>query len=150
MSDKQLFEPEKLSIVDFKFIQNQVSTSEDFITEHVQGYQLENSLELAFNLGEKLVKADFTLEVKTDSKGANLQESAGVFHLLFIYKVDNLEELVEPEQNNMLRFHPSLGNAISSITYSTSRGILMTRLQGTALQNFILPVINPNKLIYNK
>ena len=150
MSDKQLFEPEKLSIVEFKFIQNQVSTSEDFITEHIQGYQLENSLELAFNLGEKLVKADFTLEVKTDSKGANSQESAGVFHLLFIYKVDNLEELVEPEQNNMLRFHPSLGNAISSITYSTSRGILMTRLQGTALLNFILPVINPNKLIYNK
>ena len=63
MSDKQLFEPEKLSIVEFKFIQNQVSTSEDFITEHIQGYQLENSLELAFNLGEKLVKAAGLLPV---------------------------------------------------------------------------------------
>jgi hypothetical protein len=43
--------------------------------------------------------------------------------------------------------HPSLGNALASITYSTSRGILMTRFQGTALSDFILPVINPNNLL---
>lgn len=150
MSDNQLFDPEKLSIIEFKFIKGQVDTPEDFIIDKVDGYQLKNTLQLAFNLEEKLVKADFTVEIKTESKGENPKESTGSFHLLFIYRVENLEELAKPNKNNLLDLHPALGNALSSITYSTSRGILLTRLQGTALQNFVLPIINPNKLLHNK
>ena len=41
----------------------------------------------------------------------------------------------------------NLGNALASISYATSRGILMTRFQGTALEDFILPVIDPNDLL---
>jgi len=150
MLDNQLFDPEKLSIIEFKFIKGQVDTPEDFIFDKVDGHQLENTLELAFNLKEKLVKADFSVEIKTESKGANSKEATGSFHLVFIYHVDNLEELAKPDKNNAIDLHPALGNALSSITYSTSRGILLTRMQGTALQNFLLPVINPNKLLRNK
>lgn len=150
MSDNQLFDPEKLSIIEFKFIKGQVDTPEDFIIDKVDGHQLENTLKLAFNLEEKLVKADFLVEIKTESKGANSNEATGNFHLVFIYRVDNLEELAKPDKNNLIDLHPALGTALSSITYSTSRGILLTRMQGTALQNFVLPVINSNKLLHNK
>lgn len=150
MSDNQLFDPEKLSIIEFKFIKGQVDTPEDFIIDKVDGHQLENTLKLAFNLEEKLVKADFLVEIKTESKGANSNEAIGNFHLVFIYRVDNLEELAKPDKNNLIDLHPALGTALSSITYSTSRGILLTRMQGTALQNFVLPVINSNKLLHNK
>lgn len=150
MSDNQLFDPEKLSIIEFKFIKEQVDTPEDFINDKVDGHKLENSLQLAFNLEEKLVKADFTVEIKTESKGLSLKETTGSFHLVFIYRVENLEELAKPDKNNLLDLNPTFGNALSSITYSTSRGILLTRLQGTALENFILPIINPNKLLNNK
>ena len=150
MSDNQLFDPEKLSIIEFKFIKGQVDTPEDFVIDKVDGHQLENTLQLAFNLEEKLVKADFTVEIKTESNGENSKEASGSFHLVFIYRVGNLEELARPGKNNLLDLHPTLGNALSSITYSTSRGILLTRLQGTALQNFMLPIINPNKLLHNK
>lgn len=150
MSDNQLFDPEKLSIIEFKFIKGQVDTPEDFIIDKVDGHELENTLKLAFNIEEKLVKADFSVEINTESKGANSKEATGSFHLVFIYRVDNLEELAKPEKNNLIDLHPALGSALSSITYSTSRGILLTRMQGTALQNFVLPVINPNKLLHNK
>jgi len=150
MSDNQLFTPEKLSFIEFKFIKGQVDTPEDFIIDKVDGHQVENTLQLAFNLEEKLVKADFTVEIKTESKGENSKESTGRFHLVFIYHVENLEDLAKPNKNNLLDLHPALSNALSSITYSTSRGILLTRLQGTALQNFVLPIINPNKLLHNK
>jgi len=150
MSDNQLFTPEKLSFIEFKFIKGQVDTPEDFIIDKVDGHQVENTLQLAFNLEEKLVKADFTVEIKTESKGENPKESTGSFHLVFIYHVENLEDLAKPNKNNLLDLHPALSNALSSITYSTSRGILLTRLQGTALQNFVLPIINPNKLLHNK
>ncbi|MBP6184137.1 MAG: hypothetical protein KA479_04300 [Saprospiraceae bacterium] len=124
-----------------------MDTPENFDITKVMGHELDNSLKLVFNLQDKLAKADFTISIKTDSKGENESEASGNFHLIFIYHVENLEELAVPEKNNRLNLNPGLANALSSVTYSTSRGILLTRLQGTALQNFVLPIINPSKLI---
>ena len=144
------FVPEKISLIDFKMIKGQVDTPENFDLSKVAGYQLENSLQLAFNLDDKMAKADFTVNVKSESKSVNETEASGSFHLMFIYRIDNLEELAIPEKNNRLDLDPGLANALSSITYSTARGVLMTRLQGTALQNFVLPIINPNNLLRKK
>jgi hypothetical protein len=150
MQDKNIFDPEKITLIDFKMIKGQVDTPENFDISKVVGHQLDNSLQLGFNLDDKLAKADFTVSVKTDSKGENESEATGNFHLIFIYRVENLEELATPEKNKRLNLNPGLANALSSVTYSTSRGILLTRLQGTALQNFVLPIINPNNLLHNK
>ena len=151
MSDNtNIFDPEKISIVEFKMVKSQVDVPEEFDISNVKGHYLDNSLQLGFNLAEKLVKADFTIEIKTESEGKNAKEATGNFHLVFIYRVENLNELARPDEKNLIALHPGLANALSSVTYSTSRGILMTRLQGTALQNFMLPVINPNKLLHNK
>jgi hypothetical protein len=150
MQDKNVFDPEKISLIDFKMIKGQVDTPENFDINKVVGHQLDNSLQLGFNLNDKLAKADFTISVKTDSKGENESEATGNFHLIFIYRIENLEELAIPEKNKRLNLNPGLANALSSVTYSTSRGILLTRLQGTALQNFVLPIINPNTLLHKK
>ena len=150
MSDKNIFDPEKIALVEFKMIKGQVDTPENFDISKVGGHQLDHSLQLAFNLKDKLAKADFSVSINTDSKGENESEATGNFHLVFIYRIENLEELAIPDKNNRLALNPGLANALSSVSYSTSRGILLTRLQGTALQNFVLPVINPNKLIRNK
>jgi len=148
MQDKNVFDPEKITLTDFKMIRDQVETPENFDDSKVVGHQLDNSLQLGFNLSDKLAKADFTVRIKTDSKGENESEASGNFHLIFIYRIENLDELAIPEKNKQLNLNPGLANALSSVTYSTSRGILLTRLKGTALQNFVLPVINPNKLLH--
>ena len=150
MQVKNVFDPEKMALIDFKMIKGQVDTPEDFDISKVIGHQLDNSLQLGFNLDDKLAKADVVVSIKTDSKGGNESEAIGNFHLIFIYQIENLEELATPEKNKRLNINPGLANALSSVTYSTSRGILLTRLQGTALQNFVLPIINPNKLLRNK
>ena len=150
MLDKNVFDPEKIALIDFKMIKGQVDTPEIFDINKVVGHQLDNSLQLGFNLDDKLAKADFTVSVKTDSNGQNETEAIGKFHLIFIFRIENLEELTTEEKNKRLNLNPGLANALSSVTYSTSRGILLTRLQGTALQNFVLPIINPSKLLYNK
>lgn len=144
---KDVFDPEKIALIEFKMIKGQVDTPERFDIGKVIGHQLDNALQLGFNLEDKLAKADFTVNIETSSKGGNENEATGNFHLLFIYRIENIEELAAPAKNKNIDLHPALANALSSVTYSTSRGILLTRLQGTALQNFILPIINPNKLI---
>ena len=150
MSDNQIFEAEKLSILEFKFLKDQVDTPEDFVIEKVIEYKIENSLQLAFNLEEKLSKVDFSIEITTNCGDPNVKEASGSFHLVYVYKVENLEELTVLNKSNLIEVQAVLTNALSSITYSTSRGILFLRLQGTALQNFMLPIINPNKLLNNK
>jgi hypothetical protein len=150
MQDKSVFDPEKITLIEFKMIKGQIDTPENFDNSKVIGHQLDNSLQLGFNLEDKLAKADFTISIKTDSKGENEDESTGNFHLIFIYRIENLEELAKPVKNKTLNLNPGLANALSSLTYSTSRGILLTRLQGTALQTFVLPIINPTKLLNSK
>jgi hypothetical protein len=150
LDNNNIFEPEKISIREFKMVKGRVDVPEDFDAENVEGYHVDNSLQMGFNLNEKLIKADFTIEIKTKSKSVHSKEAIGLFHLVFIYQVENLSALARSVNNNMIELHPELANAISSITYSTSRGILLTRLQGTAFQNFILPIINPNTLLHKK
>lgn len=149
MLDKNMFEPEKITLIDFKMIKGQVDTPENFDISKVAGYHLENSLQMGFKLEEKLAKTDFIVSIKTDSKGNNETEATGNFHLMIIYRIENLDELASLGEKKQVNLDPNLANALSSVTYSTSRGILLTRLQGTALQNFVLPIINPNKLLHN-
>lgn len=147
MQDNHIFAPEKLALIEYKMIKGQVETPENFDLDKVVGHELDRVLKLMFNLDDKLAKADFTVSIKTESKGENEGEATGNFHLVFIYKIENLEELAIPEKGKKLNLNPSLANALSSVTYSTARGILLTRLQGTALQNFVLPIIDPNELL---
>ncbi len=147
MPDKPKFDPEKLAIIDFKLIKGQVDAPEEFDEDVVKGYQLTNNFRLSFSLKGKQAKADLTIEVDSDSKGGNTEEAKALFHLIFIFKVENLDELVTETDSKQLKVDPMLGSSIAGISYSTARGILLTRLQGTVFQKFILPVINPAQLL---
>lgn len=142
-----MLKPEKIEIVDFKIIKGQINSPFDFEIEKVEGHTFNVDFELGFNLDDKLIKASFSINVETKSKQKDIEEATGFFSFDYVFYVDNIEELTKLEKDEVVSLHPALGNALASITYSTSRGILMTRFQGTALRNFILPVINPNDLL---
>lgn len=142
-----LLQPEKIHIVDFKITNGQIESPEDFQIKKVDGHHFNVDFDLAFNVEDKLVKADFSVSIETKSKSKKAEEAFGAFSFVYVFYVDNLEELTNLEKDGTVITHPVLGNALASITYSTSRGILMTRFQGTVLRDFILPVINPNDLL---
>lgn len=140
-------QPDKIEIVDFKIIKGQINSPFDFEIAKVEGHTFNVDFELGFNLADKLVKADFSVNVETKSSIEDIEEAIGNFSFVYVFYVDNIEELTTLEKDQTVTLHPALGNALASITYSTSRGILMTRFQGTVLSDFILPVINPNNLL---
>ncbi|MBW4359915.1 hypothetical protein [Flavobacterium taihuense] len=142
-----ILHPEKIEIVDFKIIKGQINSPFDFENEKVAGHTFNVDFELGFNLEDKLVRADFSVHVETKSEEDTIEEAVGNFSFVYVFYVDNIEELTTLEKDGAISIHPALGNALASITYSTSRGILMTRFQGTVLSDFILPVINPNDLL---
>lgn len=148
MSDNQFpFNPAAITLRECKLVKGQIDTPELFDHSSVKGFGTRNNLKLGFNLKDKLARADFYIDINTESKGKNENEATAHFHLVFIYHIEQLDELITPLRGKRVKAEAALGNALSAVTYSTSRGILISRLQGTALQQFILPIINPNALL---
>jgi len=139
--------PEKIEIVDFKIINGQISSPFEFDVSKVEGHHFEVDFEIGFNLEDKLVKTDFKVVVETKSNKENEEEAKGIFHFVYVYYIENLDDLAKLNDEEIVDIDHCLGNALASISHSTSRGILMTRFQGTALKNFIMPVIDPNSLL---
>lgn len=139
--------PEKIIIVNTRIVRCNIDCPFDFTIENVEGHEYNLEFDLAFNLDDSMVKADFELKVTTKSKEKTEFESVGDFHFVYIFHIENLKELAVPDENNEIELHGGLGNAIASITYSTSRGLLPARLKDTGLENFVLPVIDPNVLL---
>lgn len=145
--EKIVLYPDKIEILDFNILKGEINNPEGFETSSVVKHDFSVELDLGFNLEEKLIKSSILLNVQTDSEGKNDPEATSTFKLQFLYRYEHLDEMAIPDDKGKVDLHPHLGNAISSITYSTSRGILMTRYQGTSFRNFILPVMNPNDLL---
>lgn len=148
VSVRNEFDPEKIIFADFKIIKGLLSTPENFDITKLKGHRVQNSLEIKFNLNEKLAKADLRVDIRTESTGNEEEEATGSYLLSFIYVIENMEKLALPGKNNLLQINPLLTNSIASVTYSTARGILISKLQGTVFENFVLPVLNPNKLLF--
>jgi hypothetical protein len=142
---KTSVDPNKIRIADFKIIEGQISSPFEFDLDSIQRFESSTELDLGFSFDGDFVKADFIISVSTISSNDN--EATGKFKFVFIYHVENLKELAKLDSKNEIELDFGLANALSSITYSTTRGILMIRFQGTSLESFILPVINPNSLL---
>ncbi len=147
MDNKPTLQPELIQIVDFRIIKGEIDSPFEFDEELVKGHTFSVNFDLGFKPEEKLVRADFNVEIQTSSEGEQEQEARGMFSFAFIFLVENLDQLIKPVKGKGTEVSGELGNALASITYSTARGILMARFKGTALEHFILPVINPNDLL---
>lgn len=141
------FSADKIQIVDFKIIKGLIESPFEFDMSTIKGHTFNVEFNMGFSLQESLVKADFKVFVETNSTVSIHEEAKGNFHFVYVFHVENLAELASYNSEDILDVNGSLSNALAAITHSTSRGILMTRFQGTALENFIMPVIDPNDLL---
>tara|TARA_R110002050_G_scaffold293373_2_gene449848 strand:- start:4659 stop:5114 length:456 start_codon:yes stop_codon:yes gene_type:complete len=138
----------KMAILDFKIIKGAINSPFEFNALEIIEHKFNVNFDMGFNLEDNLLKADFDFDVTTHSK-IEQEEAEGHFSFVFVFGIDNLKKLVtikEPDKELPI-VDANLANAIASISYSTARGILLTRFQGTALNTFMLPIINPNDLL---
>jgi hypothetical protein len=119
----------KITIREFRLVKGQIDSPFDFKVSDIKSFDFKVDFNTGFNLEENLIKADFVIDVTTKSN-----------------HVEDLKEHTAMAEDKGVDWNPFLANAIASITYSTSRGILMSRFQGTIMKDFILPVVDPNSL----
>lgn len=147
--ERKKIEPEKITIREFRLIKGQIDSPFDFRISDIKSFDYDVDLKTSFNLDEGLVKADFIITVSSISQEPT-QEATCTYHFVFLFHVAELKDHAQLTTEGIMDWNPYLANAIASITYSTSRGILMSRFQGTVMKDFILPVVDPNGLFDKK
>lgn len=143
----KIFNPENIKILGWNLILEQITSPLDFDTSMISWHGFHADMNLDINPEDDLLKVDLRIEVITESEGENMEEAQGVFQIQFFVRVENISEYTISRQSEKIVLHSDLGNFIASLTYSTSRGILFSRVMGTALKDFILPVINTDDLL---
>lgn len=138
-------QPEKIKLQEFRLVKGQIDSPFDFKVSEIKSFDFKVDFKTGFNLEEGLIKADFVIDVATLSNEP-VTEATCNYHFVFLFHVENLSEHTIIAEDNGVDWNPFLANAIASITYSTSRGILISRFQGTVMKDFILPVVDPNTL----
>lgn len=146
MAEKKLIQPEKIHLQEFRLVNGQINSPYDFQITNIKSFDFKVDFKTGFNFSENLVKADFDVRVSTVSHEAVAVEAVGIYHFVFIFQVEDLGDHAKLMEDGGVDMNPYLANAIASITYSTSRGILLSRFQGTVMKDFLLPVIDPNTL----
>ena len=95
---------------------------------------------------EKSVYHLFEVAVVPVLEEGQTTSARGLFRFGFTFRVSNLTDLVQitADQETM---DGNLAVTLVSIAYSTLRGYLLAKTQGTFLSGLILPVIDPRSLL---
>ena len=140
--------PEKMSLERVDILKAQFES--DFATLLVEseefGYDLVYKSLPIFEKNEIRSELEVTV-LKYNGDSDDILAKA-VFQLSFLYKIENLAHLTL-EKDGIQDIDGGLAATLAGISYSTARGILLTRFQGTAFRDFILPIVNPRDMTEN-
>ena len=140
------FDAEKLELVEVKIVKASINCREDFDFEALLKYHPSIKTSLRVSMETKSVRCALDISVETGSSNSQ-PECSGNFLFHFYFEVSNLPELLEVTEDESNELDPALAIAIAGVAYSTARGILISRFQGTVFSLFILPIVNPAKLL---
>ncbi|MBS9525840.1 hypothetical protein KI659_17600 [Litoribacter alkaliphilus] len=137
--------PDKIQIVDVELLEfsfNRVGETNSSIKQVP-------SLEIGMH--HELSKEDRILKFVFDGKLELKNEAQDIlckcnFKCSFVLKVENLDDF-KREDGETIKFDPIIGLTCTGITYSTLRGIVFSKLLGTPLEHYMLPVIDPKSLM---
>jgi hypothetical protein len=148
MTKDRKIEPDKISIQTLQTIKGSIDSPSNlsFATggEHNFEFELEHGVQVV----EKVVGIILSVVIRAiwPNQPATQQVVASFTHEL-VFKVENLDDFVEVVDGAKPIVDRLMMGTLIGIAYSTVRGIIYTRTQGTALKGAILPVIDPKKFI---
>jgi hypothetical protein len=121
------------------------NTQFSFLEKDKYYFDIKFGFSPGINLSQKKIRIIFTCDILTFTNSNEKVDIKGRFEIAYFFEVENLEKLVNIEDG--IEINSDLVTSLGNIAYSTSRGIIYTRCQGTILQKLILPVMSTKKLV---
>ena len=143
----KVFNPENIKILGWNLALEQISSPHNFDSSQIAYHGFHADMELDINPDDDVLKVSLRIEVITESEDHNLEEAQAVFQFIYYIRLEDISAYTLSREEDKIVLHSDPGNYIAALTYSTSRGILLSRVLGTALKDFILPVIDTDVLL---
>lgn len=149
MSNERIIDPEKIHLINIKTSKGNIDAAADIDVNAIAGHEFSFELGTGLNVEDNVIGMNLVVNIQAKDSADKLLPINGSYTHEIVFIVDNLKDFLEPDEsgNNKYKIDGGLGSTIVSIAYSTIRGIIFTRTQGTSLGSVILPVINPKKLM---
>lgn len=147
MTKDRKIEPEKISIQALQTIKGSIESPANLSFATNGEHSFEFDLQYAVSPGEKNVGIIIEAIIKGIwPSQPSIQVKASFTHEL-VFKVENLDDFIDIVEGSAPIVDKLMMGTLIGIAYSTIRGIIYTRTQGTALKGAILPVVDPKKFI---
>jgi|APDee1175537692_1029409.scaffolds.fasta_scaffold00142_7 hypothetical protein len=141
---------EKTKIIPAKIHPLKIEVIDSYINDNIENKNPNFDFSIAHavqhNLKDERIKITLFINLLSDTNN----EIGIKFNIDFHYKIDDLEDHYKLNENNTPIFSMLFIATIVGISFSTARGIIFSQLQNTKLNNLILPVIDPIKMIAPK
>ncbi len=153
MSSERKIDPEKIKVVSITTLKGNIESSEDIDQNLIAGHHFNFEIGTGYDVEQKLVGIKLVVKIDAIDENENILPVKGSYTHDVIMKVENLEDFIDqnkektPLEKDELRIDGLLGATLVGIAFSTIRGIIYIRTQGTSLGTVILPVVDPHKLI---
>jgi hypothetical protein len=146
MKEGRQIEPEKIHMVSLKTLQGNIS-GDNIDPKSIKGYTYDFIVGTGIDAEQKIVGIELTVGIKAIGLGDKELPVSGSYKHEAVYHVENLEDFIDLQESEQPPILDSLMNAtLIGIAFSTVRGIIFSRTQGTLLNTVILPVVDPKKL----
>ena len=150
MNPERKIEPSKILILDIKTIQGQITSEEKENMGVMGGHNFQFELTTGLNPDENVIGLKLKIDIDAiDKEGKSIGITGSYTHEI-IFNVQNLNDFLDVKEVNGKKEYlidSIFGATLAGIIYSTVRGIIFTRTQGTSLGVVVLPVIDPQVLV---
>lgn len=140
--------PELIHLHTLKVYKTLVNATDDYLNNpmDVENVSVQYAQDSVFNFEENAVR--IRLEILMDALNVEDKEIGlnAEYGLEFHFVIENMSDFIE-EKEEVKHVKGILGGALMGIVYSTARGIVFDRTQGTYFKGVILPVIDPKGLV---
>lgn len=140
--------PELIHIQTLNVYKASVNTTDEYLNvpKPIGDIRVKYAQDTAFNLKKSAVRIRLDVILEALDKQEQFIGLDALYGIEFHFIVDNLDDFIEDEGDTK-KVKGLLGGTLMGIVYSTARGIIFDRTQGTFFRGVILPVIDPKDLI---
>lgn len=142
-------DPELIHMESLRVLKAHFEINKEFIDEQLEiaSFGMDTESEPGYNLSENRMKFRLAIGLTGfDSEEKPLKIKAD-YIFEFLYSIENLNDFVINNENGEIQMESVLGATIAGISYSTARGIILDRTQGTDFNGILLPIVNPVSLL---
>lgn len=142
--------PEKIHVVSIKLLSSNLYTTDEFLKKNsdlINQVKINYAQNSSFDVESRKVRIILNIQLIAVDQEEKEIGLTGEYEIDFIIYIENFKEFLKQDANDNLVIDSLLGATMMGIIYSTARGIILERTQGTFFDGVILPVINPNALI---